>query len=90
MLMTTMEKEEEKQTQCLCLSVVLIPLPLLPLWSPSLSLPRDMVGGVDSGSLSPHFRRGATRPTPPSLPDCSDCHELETLMPPRTLHPPSP
>lgn len=40
-----------------------------------------MSGVLDSSSLSPQYRRG-TRPVPATTPDCSDCHELETLMPP--------
>ncbi|XP_062381427.1 immunoglobulin superfamily DCC subclass member 4 [Sardina pilchardus] len=40
---------------------------------------RDMV----ADSSSSQFRRGGVRTAPPSLPDCSDCHELETLMPPQ-------
>lgn len=46
-----------------------------------------MVGGVDSRSVSPQFRRGGARAVPPSLPDCNECHELETLMPPRSPRP---
>ncbi|XP_016093048.1 immunoglobulin superfamily DCC subclass member 4-like [Sinocyclocheilus grahami] len=41
---------------------------------------RDVSGGLDSSSLSPQYRKGA-RPVPTTVPDCSDCHELETLMP---------
>uniref|UniRef100_A0A9J8ABZ4 Immunoglobulin superfamily DCC subclass member 4 n=1 Tax=Cyprinus carpio carpio TaxID=630221 RepID=A0A9J8ABZ4_CYPCA len=41
---------------------------------------RDVSGGLDSSSLSPQYRKGA-RPVPATAPDCSDCHELETLMP---------
>ncbi|XP_051756905.1 immunoglobulin superfamily DCC subclass member 4 isoform X2 [Ctenopharyngodon idella] len=41
---------------------------------------RDVSGGLDSSSLSPQYRKGA-RPVPAAAPDCSDCHELETLMP---------
>ncbi|KAI2662645.1 Immunoglobulin superfamily DCC subclass member 4 [Labeo rohita] len=40
----------------------------------------DVSGGLDSSSLSPQYRKGA-RPVPATAPDCSDCHELETLMP---------
>ncbi|XP_052006458.1 immunoglobulin superfamily DCC subclass member 4 isoform X1 [Xyrauchen texanus] len=42
---------------------------------------RDVSGGLESSSLSPQYRRG-TRPMPAAAPECSDCHELETLMPP--------
>lgn len=41
---------------------------------------RDVSGVLDSSSLSPQYRRG-TRPVSATTPDCSDCHELETLMP---------
>lgn len=44
------------------------------------AIDRDVSGGLDSSSLSPQYRKGA-RPVPAAAPDCSDCHELETLMP---------
>ncbi|KAI7814725.1 putative immunoglobulin superfamily DCC subclass member 4, partial [Triplophysa rosa] len=44
---------------------------------------RDVSGVLDSSSLTPQYRRG-TRPVPTTTPNCSDCHELETLMPPCT------
>ncbi|XP_041930380.1 immunoglobulin superfamily DCC subclass member 4 isoform X1 [Alosa sapidissima] len=49
---------------------------------------RDLVGGVDSSSSQ--FWRGGVRAAPPSLPDCNDCHELETLMPPQRAQPTQP
>lgn len=48
---------------------------------------RDVSGVLDSGSLSPHYRRGTRGSVPAATPDCSDCHELETLMPPSAQDP---
>ncbi|XP_030622789.1 immunoglobulin superfamily DCC subclass member 4 [Chanos chanos] len=42
---------------------------------------REVSGGLDSSSLAPQNRRGP-RPVPTAVPECKDCHELETLMPP--------
>ncbi|KAJ7986002.1 hypothetical protein DPEC_G00346310 [Dallia pectoralis] len=41
---------------------------------------REVSGGLDSTHLPLQYLRGG-RPTPNTLPGCSDCHELETLMP---------
>lgn len=48
---------------------------------------RDVSGVLDSSSLSPHYRRGTRGPVPATTPDCRDCHELETLMPPSAQDP---
>lgn len=55
---------------------------------------RDVTGGLDSSSLSPQYRKGS-RPVPAAsaaaaVPDCSDCHELETLMPSSAQEPSRP
>ncbi len=50
---------------------------------------RDVSGGLDASSLSPQYRKGA-RPVPATVPDCSDCHELETLMPSSAQEPNKP
>nr|XP_002662886.2 immunoglobulin superfamily DCC subclass member 4 [Danio rerio] len=55
---------------------------------------RDVTGGLDSSSLSPQYRKG-NRPVPAAsaaaaVPDCSDCHELETLMPSSAQEPSRP
>ncbi|TRY90795.1 hypothetical protein DNTS_029720 [Danionella cerebrum] len=39
---------------------------------------KDASAGLDS--QSPQFRKGSC-PVPTAMPDCSNCHELETLMP---------
>ncbi|XP_028812733.1 immunoglobulin superfamily DCC subclass member 4 isoform X2 [Denticeps clupeoides] len=44
---------------------------------------REVSDGLDSSFFSPQYRRGA-RPAPTTVPECNDCHELETLMPPGT------
>uniref|UniRef100_A0A8K9WWH5 Immunoglobulin superfamily DCC subclass member 4 n=1 Tax=Oncorhynchus mykiss TaxID=8022 RepID=A0A8K9WWH5_ONCMY len=41
---------------------------------------REVSGGLDSTALPPQYRRGG-RSVPTMAPECSDCHELETLMP---------
>ncbi|KAM9860850.1 immunoglobulin superfamily DCC subclass member 4 [Aulostomus maculatus] len=41
---------------------------------------RGVSGGLDSTAVTPQYRRGGY-PTPPHVPECSDSHELETLMP---------
>lgn len=42
---------------------------------------REVSGGLDSTAVTPQYRRGGS-PVPSSVPECSDSHELETLMPP--------
>lgn len=42
---------------------------------------REVSGGLDSTAVTPLYRRGGS-PIPSSVPECSDSHELETLMPP--------
>ncbi|KAK2853586.1 hypothetical protein Q5P01_006247 [Channa striata] len=42
---------------------------------------RDISGGLDSTAATPQYRRGGC-PIPSSVPECTDSHELETLMPP--------
>ncbi|CAL8243402.1 unnamed protein product [Lota lota] len=42
---------------------------------------REVSGGLDSTSASPRCRR-LGRPPPATEPECTDSHELETLMPP--------
>ncbi|CAK6958896.1 immunoglobulin superfamily DCC subclass member 4 isoform X2 [Scomber scombrus] len=42
---------------------------------------REVSGGLDSKAVTPQYRRGGC-PVPPNVPECSDSHELETLMPP--------
>lgn len=42
---------------------------------------REVSGGLDSTVVTPQYRRGGC-PIPPNVPECSDSHELETLMPP--------
>lgn len=42
---------------------------------------REVSGGLDSTAVSPQYRRGGS-PAPSIMPECSDSHELETLMPP--------
>ncbi|KAI1889536.1 hypothetical protein AGOR_G00163880 [Albula goreensis] len=41
---------------------------------------REVSGGLDSSAIPPQYRRG--RPAPAPMPECRDCHELETLMSP--------
>ncbi|XP_057701950.1 immunoglobulin superfamily DCC subclass member 4 isoform X1 [Corythoichthys intestinalis] len=41
---------------------------------------RDVSEGLDSTAVTPQYRRGAY-PSPAHGPECSDWHELETLMP---------
>ncbi|XP_038557041.1 immunoglobulin superfamily DCC subclass member 4 isoform X2 [Micropterus salmoides] len=50
---------------------------------------REMSGGLDSTAVTPQFRRGGS-PLPSNLPECSDSHELETLMPPGSQEPGQP
>ena len=40
-----------------------------------------MSGVLDSAAVTSQYRRGVS-PVPSSAPECSDSHELETLMPP--------
>ncbi|XP_041836222.1 immunoglobulin superfamily DCC subclass member 4 isoform X2 [Melanotaenia boesemani] len=42
---------------------------------------REVSGGLNSTAVTPQFRRDGCS-VPVSTPDCSDSHELETLMPP--------
>ncbi|KAM9366474.1 immunoglobulin superfamily DCC subclass member 4 [Symphorus nematophorus] len=42
---------------------------------------REVSGGLDSTAVTPQYRRGGS-PVPSNVPECSDSHELETLMPP--------
>lgn len=42
---------------------------------------RDISKGLDSTAMTPQYRRGGC-PVPSTEPECSDSHELETLMPP--------
>ncbi|XP_036399807.1 LOW QUALITY PROTEIN: immunoglobulin superfamily DCC subclass member 4 [Megalops cyprinoides] len=46
---------------------------------------RELSGGLDPSALPPQYRRG--RPVPTPAPECSDCHELETLMSPGAQDP---
>lgn len=49
---------------------------------PLISAPnREVSGGLESTAVTPQYRRGGS-PVPSSVPECSDSHELETLMPP--------
>ncbi|XP_077451049.1 immunoglobulin superfamily DCC subclass member 4 isoform X2 [Stigmatopora argus] len=41
---------------------------------------RDLSGGLDSAAVTAQYRRGVY-PSPVHAPECSDWHELETLMP---------
>ncbi|KAM6981411.1 immunoglobulin superfamily DCC subclass member 4 [Aplochiton taeniatus] len=41
---------------------------------------REVPRGLDSTNGTPQFRRGG-RPLLATVPECGDCHELETLMP---------
>ncbi|XP_045545050.1 immunoglobulin superfamily DCC subclass member 4 isoform X2 [Salmo salar] len=41
---------------------------------------REVSGGLDSTALPPQYHHGG-RSVPTMVPECSDCHELETLMP---------
>ncbi|XP_067105358.1 immunoglobulin superfamily DCC subclass member 4-like [Osmerus mordax] len=47
---------------------------------------REVSGGLDSSALTPQYRRGG-RPLPSSVPESSDCHELENLMAPSDQEP---
>ncbi|TKS69849.1 Immunoglobulin superfamily DCC subclass member 4 [Collichthys lucidus] len=47
---------------------------------------REVSGGLDSTAVTPQYRRGGS-PVPPNLAECSDSHELETLMPPGSQEP---
>lgn len=40
---------------------------------------REVSGSLDSTAVTPQYRRGGS-PVPSSVPECSDSHELETLM----------
>ncbi|XP_073320165.1 immunoglobulin superfamily DCC subclass member 4 [Pagrus major] len=42
---------------------------------------REVSGGLDSTAVTPQYRRGGS-PASTNVPECSDSHELETLMPP--------
>ncbi|XP_029900281.1 immunoglobulin superfamily DCC subclass member 4 [Myripristis murdjan] len=50
---------------------------------------REIAGGLDSTAVPSQYRRGGW-PVPSSAPECSDCHELETLMPPGSQEPGQP
>ncbi|KAM7423795.1 hypothetical protein PAMA_000248 [Pampus argenteus] len=41
----------------------------------------EVSGGLETTAVTPQFRRGGC-PVPLNVPECSDSHELETLMPP--------
>ncbi|XP_068457153.1 immunoglobulin superfamily DCC subclass member 4 isoform X3 [Clinocottus analis] len=41
---------------------------------------REVSGGLDSAAVTPQYRRGGC-PVSSTVPECSDSHELETLMP---------
>lgn len=41
---------------------------------------REISGGLDPAAVIPQYRRGGC-PGPSNLPECSNSHELETLMP---------
>ncbi|XP_060715450.1 immunoglobulin superfamily DCC subclass member 4 isoform X3 [Tachysurus vachellii] len=47
---------------------------------------RDAPGGLEPSLLHPQYRRSA-HPAPAVIPNCTDCHELETLMPPGVQDP---
>ncbi|XP_043953757.1 immunoglobulin superfamily DCC subclass member 4 isoform X1 [Gambusia affinis] len=47
------------------------------------SKPREPSGGLSSTAVTPQCRKGGC-PAPAGVPECSDSHELETLMPPGT------
>lgn len=42
---------------------------------------REVSGGLDPTAVTSQYRRGGS-PVPSSVPECSDSHELETLMAP--------
>ncbi|XP_034042642.1 immunoglobulin superfamily DCC subclass member 4 [Thalassophryne amazonica] len=42
---------------------------------------RELSGSLDSTAVTPQYRRGGC-PVSPSMPECNNSHELETLMPP--------
>ncbi|KAF7662458.1 hypothetical protein LDENG_00235230, partial [Lucifuga dentata] len=50
---------------------------------------REIPGELDSTAVAPQYRRGGC-PVPPTLPERSDSHELETLMPPGSQEPGEP
>ncbi|KAM3876639.1 immunoglobulin superfamily DCC subclass member 4 [Diretmus argenteus] len=50
---------------------------------------REVSGGLDSTALTPQYRRGGWT-VPTTVPECGDCHELETLMPPGSQEPGQP
>ncbi|XP_078114157.1 immunoglobulin superfamily DCC subclass member 4 [Sander vitreus] len=41
----------------------------------------EVSGGLESTAVTPQYRRGGC-PVPSNVPECSNSHELETLMPP--------
>ncbi|XP_018618739.2 immunoglobulin superfamily DCC subclass member 4-like [Scleropages formosus] len=45
---------------------------------------REGSGGLDSSVLPSQSQYRRSRPSPAAMPECRDCHELETLMPPGT------
>ncbi|XP_053085392.1 immunoglobulin superfamily DCC subclass member 4 isoform X5 [Pangasianodon hypophthalmus] len=47
---------------------------------------RDAPAGLEPSLLNPQYRRSA-HPVPAVVPNCTDCHELETLMPPGAQDP---
>ncbi|KAK3510300.1 hypothetical protein QTP70_034009 [Hemibagrus guttatus] len=47
---------------------------------------RDAPGVLEPSLLNPQYRRSA-HPAPAVIPNCTDCHELETLMPPGAKDP---
>ncbi|KAF4090904.1 hypothetical protein AMELA_G00030990 [Ameiurus melas] len=47
---------------------------------------RDTPRGLEPSLLNPQYRRSA-HPVPAVIPNCTDCHELETLMPPGAQDP---
>lgn len=46
----------------------------------------DAPGGLKPSLLNPQYRR-STHAVPAAVPNCTDCHELETLMPPGAQDP---
>ncbi|XP_053348207.1 immunoglobulin superfamily DCC subclass member 4 isoform X2 [Clarias gariepinus] len=47
---------------------------------------RDAPGGLEPTLVNTQYRRN-THPVPAVMPNCTDCHELETLMPPGAQDP---
>ncbi|XP_066510450.1 immunoglobulin superfamily DCC subclass member 4-like [Hoplias malabaricus] len=47
---------------------------------------RDVSGGLEASALSSQYRRGGHAMST-GVSDCTDCHELETLMPPSAHNP---